>query len=178
MLCPYCEFDNIPGVDLCEECGSDLAGLDLPEASVGFSGRLLSDRIGALPLSPTVTVSPTTTVAETISLMRTEKQGYALVLGASGRLRGIFTEFDVLRRVVRRSVDPKSTAVSEVMTPAPVTLSPDDPPAYAIHRMVAEGFRHLPIAEGNSLVGLLSIRGVLSYVQNDVLGGAREDPDR
>ncbi len=169
MRCPNCEFDNIPGVDLCEECGSDLAGLDLPEASRGISGRLLSDRIGGLPLAPTVAVGPQATAAEAIQRMREERQGYALVLDDERRLEGIFTEYDVLRRVLGRNLDPRNTVVSEVMTPAPVTLEPDDPPAYAIHRMVAEGFRHLPIADGGSLVGLLSIRGVLRYMQDDVL---------
>lgn len=170
MRCPNCAYDNIPGVDQCEDCGSDLAGLDLPEAQSRVAGRLLSDRLGDLPLAPRVTAAPKETVEAVIRRMRQARQGYAMVL-ADDRLVGIFTERDVLGRILGPGADPAATAVGEVMTPEPTTLSPQDPPAWAIHRMVGQAFRHLPIVDGQELVGLLSIRGVLRYLYEDVLGG-------
>ena len=170
MLCPSCAHDNIPGVDACEHCGSDLAGLDLPEALGGVGGRLLSDSVGDLPLAPLVTAAPDETVETVIGRMRQQRQGYAMVL-EDDRLIGIFTERDVLERIVGRSADPATTAVRDVMTPRPTTLRPHDPPAWAVHRMVSQEFRHLPIADGSEVVGLLSIRGVLRYLYDDVLGG-------
>lgn len=177
MLCPSCGHDNIPGVDLCDECGSDLAGLDLPEAGSGVGGRLLTDAIADLPLAPRVTATPEETVATVVRRMREERQGYAMVF-EEDRLVGIFTERDVLQRIVGKGTDPEATPVGEAMTPDPTTLRPQDPPAWAMHRMVSQDFRHLPIASGASgassgdVVGLLSIRGVLRYLYEDVLGGS------
>lgn len=170
MLCPNCHFDNIPGVDLCENCGSDLAGLDIPEAAAGLSGRLLSDRVGELPLAPAISVKPAASVADAVQLMRRERQGFVLVVDNES-LVGIFTERDVLGRVLRAGLAPADTSVQQVMTPGPTTLQPDDPPAFAVHRMVSQKFRHVPIADGDRVQGLLSIRGVLQYLQEDLLGG-------
>ena len=170
MLCPSCEFDNIPGADVCENCGTALAGLDLPEAQGGVAGRLLTDRVGDLPLAPRVTAAPDETVEVVIRRMRAERQGYAMVLDGD-RLAGIFTERDVLERVLVPGADPAATPVRDVMTGRPTTLRPEDPPAWAMHRMVSQSFRHLPITDGDELVGLLSIRGVLRYLYEDVLGG-------
>ena len=58
MRCPYCATENIQGVDSCSNCGAELAGLDLPEAQRGFSGRLLGDRIGDLKLARPIVVAP------------------------------------------------------------------------------------------------------------------------
>ena len=63
MICPNCGRDNIPGIDLCEGCGSDLAGLDLPEAHHGFRGQMMTDRVGDLEMADSLYVSPETTVA-------------------------------------------------------------------------------------------------------------------
>ena len=56
------------------------------------------------------------------------------------------------------------------MTPNPVTLSSNDPPAFAINRMVSGGLRHLPILDNGVLKGFVSVRNVLRYVHEDVLG--------
>ena len=57
MRCPYCGTDNIAGVEQCESCGSDLAGLDIPEARGGGVGRLMTDRIDDIELTPPITVA-------------------------------------------------------------------------------------------------------------------------
>lgn len=175
MLCPSCGHDNIPGVDVCDNCFTGLAGLDLPGAQGGVGERLLTDEIGNLPLAPQVTAAPDDSVETVIRRMRAERQGYAVVL-EEDRLVGIFTERDVLSRILSRGVDPAATTVGTVMTPRPTTLRSHDPPAWAMHRMVSQDFRHLPIAEGDRLVGLLSIRGVLRYLYEDVLGGSDSPP--
>lgn len=170
MRCPSCGSRNIQGVDACENCGSDLAGLDLPEAGRGFTGRLLSDRIGDLDLSPALTVAPETTVAESISRMRERRSGCVLVV-RDGELEGLFNERHVLTRVLRADVDPATTPVSEVMSTEPLRLDPDDPPAFAVHCMVSRGFRHLPVVKGEELLGYLSVRNILAYLHRDVISG-------
>jgi CBS domain-containing protein len=170
VRCPFCGESNIPGVDLCEGCGADLAGLDLPEEARGFAGRLMTDRIGRIHLIPPLVVARESSVSEAVELMRRERHGCVLVEDGP-KLVGIFTERDVLARVVRRGADPKTTPVGEAMTPDPRTLTPEDPPAFAIHRMVVGGLRHLPIVDGNRVAGFISVRNVLRYIASDVLAG-------
>lgn len=164
MLCPDCGTDNIPGVDVCEDCGADLAGLDLPEARGGFSGRLLKDSLRDLTLSQPVLSAPDSPVREAISSMRERRCGCTLVMDG-GELVGIFGERHVLTRVVRGDLDLDATPISSVMSPNPLRLSVDDPPAFAVHCMVAYNFRHLPVLEGNELKGYVSVRNILDYIQ-------------
>ena len=153
---------------ICEECGTDLAGLDLPEAGTGLRGRLLTDHIADLPTAPPVVVSPETTVAAAIEKMRAEKHGCVLVQSGN-ELAGIFTEKDVLTRVLRPGIDPGSTPVSEVMSSQPITMDPSDPPAFAIHIRVARDLRHIPVVEDSRIVGFLSVRHILRYIHEDIL---------
>ena len=169
MLCPYCSHDNIAGAEFCESCGADLAGLDLPESHMGFRGRLLTGHISDLRLLPPATSTSEATVAEAIQTMRDEKHGSVMVID-DGKLVGIFTERDVLTKVLRTGLDPSTTQVREVMTRKPITLDLADPPAYAIHLSVARGFRHLPVTDGNDVKGLISVRDLLRHIKEDVLG--------
>ncbi len=170
MRCPNCGTDNIQGSDLCERCGSDLAGLDLPAAGAGFRGKLLSARVGDLELTPPLAVGPETPVADCIAKMREAHHGCVLVLEDS-RLRGIFTERDVLTRVVRPRLDP-ATPVAKVMTPKPYTLEPGDPPVFAVHMCAVRGLRHLPVVDDGKVVGFLSVRHLLRFVLEEVIAGS------
>lgn len=169
MRCPFCGHDNIQGIELCEHCGAELAGLDIPEAGDGLGGRLLTDRMVDLDLSPTLSLGPEATVAEALALMKEKRHGCVLVLDG-GVLSGIFTERDVLSRVVLRGLDVNATPLSAVMTSAPVRLEAEDPPAFAIHSMVSRGLRHLPVLAGAELLGFVSVRNLLRYIRRDVIG--------
>lgn len=170
MRCPNCSHDNIPGADLCDSCGTDLAGLDLPEAKAGFRGRLMTDSVGELHLiSPPPAAYPDTTAADAIGLMREAKHGCVLVQDGED-LVGIFTERDVLTRVLRSGIDPEQVTMSEVMTPQPITLAPADPPAYAIHLCAARGLRHIPVVENGRVLGFISVRHLLRHIHENVLG--------
>jgi len=156
-------------MELCESCGSDLAGLDIPEARGGGVGRLMTDHVGDLELTPPLTATADETVETVVRRMREARHGCVQIVDGE-RLTGVFSERDVLARVLRRSLDPGATPVGEVMTPQPTTLSVHNPPAHAIHRMVSQGFRHLPITHGGKLVGSISVRNLLRYLDRDILG--------
>ena len=99
-------------------------------------------------------------VAEVTSMMVKARVGSAVVMEGSW-LAGILTERDVLRAAASRS-DLTTSPVSQWMTRDPVTATPDTTAEEAAHLMLTNGFRHLPVLEGRSLKGVVSIRDVLA----------------
>jgi CBS domain-containing protein len=77
------------------------------------------------------------------------------------RLVGIFTERDVVFRVVAKGRDPAQTLLSEVMTPDPRTIDPAKSFGYALLLMHENGFRHMPVVEDGKPVGMVSARNAL-----------------
>lgn len=107
-----------------------------------------------------VTVPKTTTVLEAAHLMKAQAKGALLVVEES-KLIGIFTERDALFRVIAAGRDPVATPLSEVMTPQPQTIHPDEPFLHAMRIMHRGGFRHLPVAEHGRPLGMVSARDAL-----------------
>lgn len=103
---------------------------------------------------------PETLVSKAAKLMAAKNVG-ALMVVEEGRLVGIFTERDVVFRVVARGLDARTTAVSEVMSPAPHTVHPDKPFGYALLVMHENGFRHLPVVENGKPIGIVSARSAM-----------------
>jgi CBS domain-containing protein len=107
-----------------------------------------------------ITAPKTATVMEAALLMKKENIGAILVVDGS-RLIGIFTERDALFRVLAAGQDPKTTRLTEVMTPQPQTIHPDEPFLSALRIMHKGGFRHLPVAEYDRPLGMVSVRDAL-----------------
>ena len=113
-----------------------------------------------------LTTSPDCTVAEAVSLMNEAGFGSVTVLDG-GRLAGIFTERDVLARVIDAQRDPATTLVDEVMTPDPLCIGPDALVEDVIVLITENHCRHLPVVEDGSLVGLISIGDLMRWVVRD-----------
>lgn len=111
---------------------------------------------------PPVEVEPRTPLGEVVARIREKNRGSVLVID-DGAIVGIFTERDLMTRV-KHAGDWKATPISEVMTESPVTIRPDQTIEEAINLMVAGGYRHLPLVDEGSVVGLLSIRDVLKHI--------------
>jgi len=107
-------------------------------------------------------VAPTQTVAEAVALMREKSVGCVLVC-VERKVVGIFTERDLLRRVMAQD-KPLSAPVSDSMTRCPVTVHPKDPIATAIRRMEEGGYRHLPVVVDDKPVGILSVKRIVHYL--------------
>ena len=107
-----------------------------------------------------LTAPKTTTVLEAAHLMKAQGKGAMLVVEGS-KLIGIFTERDALFRVIAAGRDPAATPLSEVMTPQPQTIHPDEPFLHAMRIMHRGGFRHLPVAEHGRPLGMVSARDAL-----------------
>jgi CBS domain-containing protein len=109
---------------------------DLESALVSIT---LSDVVEHTPL----VVDADASLAAVIEAMQRDDRGTVLVVEA-GKLVGIFTERDVLMKVAGHPINLAQSEVSAFMTPDPVTLPADSAVAFALNRMVLEGFRHLP----------------------------------
>ena len=88
--------------------------------------------------------APETLVSKAASLMAAKNVGAIMVI-ENDHLVGIFTERDVVFRVVARGLDAQATRLADVMTRAPHTVDPDKPFGYALLVMQENGFRHLPV---------------------------------
>lgn len=80
-----------------------------------------------------------------------------------GELVGIFSERDLMRRVVCERLDPASTPVDQVMTTEPATVSPFESVENCMRLMRERGFRHLPVCEGSKVLGVISLRDLLLH---------------
>lgn len=100
------------------------------------------------------------TVLEAARLMMERNIG-ALPVMRNGELVGIFSERDIMNRVVALGRLPGTTLVSEVMTASPKAVSVDETVENCVFLMREFGFRHLPIVEGKELKGLVSQRDIL-----------------
>jgi len=104
--------------------------------------------------------APESTVREATEMMASRSVGAVLVVD-SDALVGIFTERDVVFRVVARGLDPDTTRLSEVMTREPKTIAPDKAFGVAMALMHENGFRHLPVIDKGVPIGVVSSRSAL-----------------
>ncbi|HEY9842855.1 MAG TPA: CBS domain-containing protein [Candidatus Obscuribacterales bacterium] len=117
------------------------------------------------PVTP-ITLDPNDTVAEAIGIMQSKRIG-ALVVLENQRPVGIFTERDVLAKVVGKVSDLSAALLKDYMTANPICLRIDDHIAYALNQMTVGGFRHIPIIdlEGH-VTGIISIRDIAEFLAN------------
>jgi CBS domain-containing protein len=160
MHCPVCGFENLTGAEVCDNCGADLAGHDLPQPAASFHGRLLGEHLDDLGAPPPIEVSPDLPVDVAIETMRRNETDCLLVV--DDRLVGIFTDRDAVLKIAGRRVD--GAPVRDFMTPDPVVLRHDDPIAIAIHKMAVGGFRHIPIVEDGRPTGVVTARDVFHHL--------------
>jgi CBS domain-containing protein len=113
---------------------------------------------------PALMVSISTTLADAIHLMQRERRACVLVMDGD-RLAGIFTERDVLMKVAGQPLDIIHTPVSKSMTPDPFTLPADANVAFALNKMVLEGFRHIPLVDDDGRpTAVVSMRNLIEHL--------------
>jgi CBS domain-containing protein len=102
------------------------------------------------------------TVLEVARMMVEHNIGAVPVL-RDGQLAGIFSERDLMSRVVVAGKDPARTPVSQVMTEDPLTVAPGDSLETCMTLMKRHGFRHLPVCSGREVKGVVSLRDILLH---------------
>lgn len=113
-----------------------------------------------------VSVGTDQTVLEVAGLMVEHNIGAVPVL-SQGQLVGIFSERDLMTRVVVPGKDPGRTIVREVMTEDPLTVAPDDNLETCMTLMRRHSFRHLLVCQGSQLRGVVSLRDILLHDLNE-----------
>lgn len=117
---------------------------------------------------PAVVVAPDATVIEAIEASVPTRVG-AVAVVEKNRLIGMFTERDVMLKVVLKRLDPDKTVLRDVMTSPVKTIPPDTPVPEVLRMMLERHIRHLPISpDGKSVMGMLSIRNVLQHMVEDL----------
>jgi len=106
------------------------------------------------------------TVFELAEAMVVRNIGAVPVL-RDGKLIGMFSERDLMKRVVVEGRDPRETRVEEVMTADPLTVSRQESLENCMLLMRRHGFRHLPICDGGQLVGVVSLRDIMLHGLNE-----------
>ena len=107
-----------------------------------------------------VTAPPTASVLEVARIMTDARVG-AIPIVEGERIVGIFSERDLMTRVVVEGRDPQRALVTEVMTREVLTAAPDDTRSECLERMRGARCRHLPVLEGGRLIAMLSMRDLL-----------------
>jgi len=102
-----------------------------------------------------------TSVLEAAEFMAQRRIGAVCVLDEEGKLIGVFSERDLLSRVVVHKRDPGAMQLGEVTSPLRAVIRCDETPHQALERMEQIGSRHLPVVDGEKWVGMLSMRDLL-----------------
>lgn len=128
-----------------------------------LSRNLMVESVARLMPTPPFEVTANRCVADAVEALRKHRVGCLLIID-DGKLVGIFTERDLLTRVIALSL-PLSTPLRECMTLKPVTVHPMDSVRTAIERMELGGYRHLPVVDDEQRpVGILSAKRILNYI--------------
>lgn len=144
-----------------EDAYSEMLDSDVQE----IRGALLDDTLAVLAPPEPVCVRETVTVQDAVNAMVGRHEAGVLVVDGDGRLTGIFTERDVLMRVVGKGLDTTRTPVGQVMTPDPQALRLRDRVAHALHSMAVAGYRTVPLVdEARRPVGVVTATDVIRWL--------------
>jgi CBS domain-containing protein len=134
-------------------------------AAEALSASVLNDTVAVLSPTEPICLSAATTVSEAVERMLGAHQAGVLIVDEKGRLAGIFTERDVLHRVVGKSRNPRTTPLREVMTAKPQALSTRDRIAYAVHCMSVAGYRTVPLVDDDQRpIGVVTVNDVIRWL--------------
>ncbi|MFL5774691.1 MAG: CBS domain-containing protein [Chloroflexota bacterium] len=165
MRCPACGFDNLIGSDVCDNCGADLAGRDVPEAATSYRSPLLGEHLDELMHEVNVgrpdVLDASAEVDAAVQVMHANGSDCVLLV-EDGRLVGIFTDRDAVLKVAGQVAGNRPLA--DLMTRDPVVLRHDDTIAVAINKMAVGGFRHIPIVEDGRPTGVITARDVFRHL--------------
>jgi CBS domain-containing protein len=117
-------------------------------------------------LKSVISVKPEASVFEALEIMAQYNIGALLVMEGE-KLSGIFSERDYARKGIIKDRKAKSTAISELMTPNVITVNAEMTTQDCMQIMSERKFRHLPVVDGDNVIGILSVGDIVTSVLND-----------
>ena len=130
-----------------------------------LQGALLEDTVRLLAPSEPLKLEPDHSVARAIQAMVHNRRAAVVIVDDADRLVGIFTERDVLTRVLGGGRVARDTLLRDVMTPDAESLRPDDRICFAINRMHAGGYRSLPLVDDQHRpIGIITVNDVVRWL--------------
>jgi CBS domain-containing protein len=130
-----------------------------------LQGALLDDTVKLLAPSEPLRLTEHTSVREAVAQMAANHRAAVVIVDEAGRLVGIFTERDVLLRVLGQGRVPRDTPLGEVMTRDPEALTSNDRICHAINRMATAGYRTIPLVdEERRPVGVVTVNDVVKWL--------------
>jgi CBS domain-containing protein len=127
-------------------------------------GKTIGSVLSSKEIQDLVTVTATAKVADAVALMGERGVGAIVVRSPGGAVEGIFTERDVVRRVVGEGRDARSTAISDVMSRNVRHLPSSASVEEALRLMIVHRHRHLLVDDGGEVKGLISIRDLMYWM--------------
>ncbi len=128
--------------------------------------KTVAELLRAKPARNVVSVTPELSVLEAIKVLAAQDIGAAVVM-SGGRMAGIFSERDYTRKVILKGRSSDSTRVEEIMTANVVVVTPRTKTRECMALMTEKNIRHLPVVEEGRVVGMVSIRDIVSDIIAD-----------
>lgn len=132
-------------------------------AKTESSRKARQDSVSSMETDDYVCITPATPLRNAIETMKQDEGGCAIVCAEDGSVVGIFTERDLLTKVVGQDAD-LNGPVSNWMSPVVATLTPEATIGDAVSIMNEKGYRNIPLVKGGKLVGSISVFDVISYL--------------
>jgi CBS domain-containing protein len=146
--------------------GEQSATRETPSVAIAkttSSRKARQDSVSSMETDDYVCLSPATSLAQTIEAMKRDEGGCAIICADDGSVVGIFTERDLLTKVIGQEVD-LSTPVRDLMSPVVATLTRDATIGDAVTIMNDKGYRNVPLVRNGQLVGSISVFDVIGYL--------------
>ena len=139
---------------------------EAPSVAIGktaSSRKARQDSVSSMQTDDYVCISPSTPLSRAIESMSQDEGGCAIVCAEDGSVVGIFTERDLLTKVIGQEID-LNTPVRNLMSPIVATLTPQATIGDAVAIMNDKGYRNVPLVKNGKLVGSISVFDIISYL--------------
>lgn len=146
--------------------GEQFASSETPFVAVAktsSSRKARQDSVSSMETDDYVCIAPSTPLSKAIEAMKQDEGGCAIVCEDGSRIVGIFTERDLLTKIVGQDAD-LNAPVSNWMSPVVATLTPEATIGDAVRMMNDKGYRNIPLVKNGKLVGSVSVFDVIGYL--------------
>ena len=149
------------------------------KTSFGYlDNRFLARSVGLLNPEPALVAKEGEVLSNVLSKLKKNKKGCIVVVNEEEEVTGIFSERDVILKLILQEVDLDKCPVCDLMTKEPQTIEMTTTIAFALNLMSEGGFRHLPIVDkDNSALGLLTVKDIIDYISSGLTKDLVEIPD-